>query len=554
MKKFLIALLVVLLMISGCVLAEGTGLTKDLVVLFTSDVHCGVDQGFTYAGLKAIRDGLEESNYVLLVDDGDSIQGEPVGLMTKGEACIRLMNAMEYDIAIPGNHEFDYTVEQFMKLTEQAEFPYICCNFRKDGELVFQPYIIREFDGVKIGFVGVDTPETLTSSTPRFFQNEAGEYIYDFCQGSDGSAFYAAVQKAVDDVRAEGAEYVFLLAHLGNEAVLKPYTYADVIENTTGIDVLLDGHSHDTDRVVMKNKNGDTVIRQACGTKLAAVGWAEISAETGKVDTGLFTWNNSMTVPELLGIENEMTAKLQEELTPIRSKLTSVIGTTKVTLMINDPEAKDASGKPIRLIRMAETNIGDLAADAYRIIAGADIGFVSGGCFRSGIQEGDITTMDILNVFPFGNKVLAVEATGQQILDALEFGARAVPEENGAFLHPSGLTYEIHTYLPNPCSTDDNGLFTGVEGERRVKNVKVNGEPIDPEKTYTVASLNYTLKNQGDGQTAFQDTKIVWQSDDLDYELLVNYIQNNLGGVIGEEYENPYGSERVVAVQAAPVE
>ena len=552
MKKTVIGLLLALVLLFGCALAEGTGLTKDLVVLFTSDVHCGVDQGFTYVGLKEIRDTMAENNHVLLVDDGDSIQGEPVGMMTKGEAVIRLMNAIGYDIAVPGNHEFDYTVERFMELAEMAEYPYLSCNIRKNGELVFQPYLIREFDGVKIGFVGVDTPETLTSSTPRFFQNDEGEYIYDFCQGGDGSDFYAAVQQAVDDVRAEGAAYVFLIAHLGNEASVKPYTYADVIEHTNGIDAVLDGHSHDTEKVPMKNKDGDTVIRQACGTKLGSVGWARISAGTGELDTGLYTWNNDMTVPELLGIENEMTSLLEAELTPIREQLSGVIGTSGVKLTINDPEATDSSGTPIRLIRRAETNLGDLCADAYRAVSGADIGIANGGSIRVSVEEGEITVNDILSVFPFGNQVIMVEATGQQIMDALEFGARVVPEENGAFLHVSGLTYEIHTYLPNPCVTDDNGLFVKVDGERRVKNVMVNGEAIDPEKTYTVASQEYMLVNQGDGHTALRDSKTVWIYDKLDYELLIDYIQNTLGGTISDGYENPYGQERIVAVESEP--
>lgn len=192
-------------------------------MLFTSDVHCGMDQGFTYVGLKAIKDALSADNHVLLVDNGNSIQGEPLGLMTGGLASIELMNAVGYDIAIPGNHEFDYGADHFLELSKAAQFPYICCNLFREDQLVFAPYTLKEFDGVKIGFVGADTPETIISSTPRYFQDQDGNYIYSFLQG-DSAAFYAAVQQAVDDARAEGADYVVLLAHLGNSDASRPYT------------------------------------------------------------------------------------------------------------------------------------------------------------------------------------------------------------------------------------------------------------------------------------------------------------------------------------------
>ena len=236
MKK-LLALLLSLCMLLGCcaALAEaeaaGPALEKNLVILYTSDVHCGVDTGWGYAGLYAIKENLSADNYVLLVDDGDAIQGEPVGTLSTGEAIIDIMNTVGYDIAIPGNHEFDYGMERFLELTQRAKFPYISCNFNKEGELVFQPYIIKEFDGVKIAFVGATTPQTPRSSTPKYFQDDQGNFIYGFMQDETGEALYSAVQKAVDDARAEGADYVILIAHLGNEEEVIPWRYNDVIEN-----------------------------------------------------------------------------------------------------------------------------------------------------------------------------------------------------------------------------------------------------------------------------------------------------------------------------------
>jgi len=533
--------------------AEG-GLSKDLVILYTSDVHCCVDQGFGYVGLKAVRDSLEAAgNYTLLVDDGDSIQGEPLGTMTSGEADIDLMNAVGYDIAIPGNHEFDYGMDRFLELAEKAEFPYISCNFNKEGELVFDPYIIKEFDGVKIGFVGVTTPKTLTSSTPKYFQDENGNFIYGFLQDGTGEGVYNAVQKAVDDARAEGAQYIVVMAHLGNEAECSPWTYAEVIENTNGIDFFLDGHSHDTDQLVVKNKDGEDVIRSACGTKMGGIGWAKITVD-GELSAGLYSWNNDVSAPELLGIKNEISDVLDAETAELDEALQTVVAKSAVELTIYDPEAVDGEGKPIRIVRRAETNLGDLCADAYLDQSGADIAFVNGGGIRISLPKGDITLNDILKVHPFGNSMCVIEVTGQQILDALEWGAHAMPGENGGFLQVAGLTYEIHTYIDSTCTQDENSMFTGVTGEYRVKNVMVGGEPLDLEKTYTLASHNYMLKNNGDGYTMFAGANILQDEVKLDNQVLKDYITGTLGGVIGEEYADPYGQGRIIAVEEAPAE
>ncbi len=536
--------------------SEEEGLKQDVIILATSDVHCGIDQGFGYAGLEAVRESYEEQGFkTILVDDGDSIQGEPVGTVTSGETIINLMNDMGYDLAIPGNHEFDYGMERFLELTEMADFPYISCNFNKNGELVFDPYWIKEIDGVRIAFVGATTPKTLSSSTPKYFQDEDGNYIYGFFQDETGEGLCNAIQTAVDEARGEGeADYVFLIAHLGNEAECIPFTYMDVISNTSGIDAVFDGHAHDTDQVVMKNKDGQDVMRLGVGIKLSGIGWLRISAEDGSITSGLHSWNNDVSAPELLGIRNKMYDRVKEVKDELSDQLEQVVAHTPVDLTINDPVATADDGSPIRIIRRAETNLGDLCADAYLDQSGADIAFVNGGGIRVTIEKGDITMGDILNVHPFGNEMCVIEVSGQQILDALEWGARVCPEQNGGFLQVAGLSYEIHTYIENSCTEDENGFFTGVDGEYRVKNVLVGGEKLDPEKTYTLASHNYMLKDKGDGFTMFEGCNILQDEVKLDYQVLKDYITGTLNGEIGEEYVEPYGQGRIVAVDEAPAE
>ena len=564
MKKRYLALLLVLIMLlasgfapasAGAVRMEaeaGAEQNGDIVILYTSDVHCGMDQGFGYAGLCRVREAMEEKGYTtLLVDDGDAIQGEPVGTMTRGQAIIEIMNTAGYDVAIPGNHEFDYGMDRFLELTKLAQFPYISCNFNKEGELVFEPYVIKEAAGKKIAFVGVTTPKTLVSSTPKYFMNDEGEFVYGFFQDTTGEGVYNAVQTAVDSARDAGADYVVVLGHMGNEAECAPWTYADVISHTTGIDAFLDGHSHDTEQVIMKDADGQDVIRSACGTKLANIGYLKITAD-GQFTAGVYPWAADVSAAELFGIENAAAKQVSAASEELAAELDTVVAATAVELTINDPEAVDDNGNPIRMVRRAETNLGDLCADAYRDQSGADIAFVNGGGVRVTIKQGDITKGDILKVHPFGNSLTVIEVTGQQILDALEWGARNVPGENGGFLQVSGLTYEIHSYIASGCKNDENGLFTGVKGKYRVQNVMVGGEKLDLKKTYTLASHDYMLLNHGDGYNMFNGCTVLQESVKLDNQVLLDYIVGTLGGVVGGEYAELTGQGRIVIYEQKP--
>ena len=555
MKK-LLGLLLVLCLLLGCCAAfaedAAPALEKNLIILYTSDVHCGISQGWGYAGLYAVKESLSADNYVLLVDDGDAIQGEPIGTMTTGEALIDIMNAVGYDIAIPGNHEFDYGMDRFLELTGKASFPYISCNFNKEGELVFQPYVIKEFDGVKIAFVGVTTPMTLRSSTPKYFMNDQGEFIYGFLQDESGEAVNAAIQKAVDDARAEGANYVIVMAHMGNQAECEPWTYSTVITNTTGIDAWIDGHSHDTDQVLVKNKDGEDVVRSACGTKFANIGVLTITKD-GKISSELYGWDSSVAAPKLLGLQNAGSEAVAAASEVLDVKLKEVVAKTSVDLYIYDPEATTDEGKPIRIVRRSETNLGDLCADAYLDQSGeADIAFVNGGGIRVQLNAGDLTLNDILLVHPFGNSLTVIEVTGQQVLDALEWSVHSLPGEFGGFNQVAGLTFEYDATIESPVVQTESAMFDHVDDSkpRRVRNVLVAGEPLDPEKTYKLASHDYQLLNNGDGYTMYNGCKVLQESVKLDNQVLIDYITQTLGGVVSDGYDQPYGQGRIVSVGA----
>ncbi|MCR4991309.1 MAG: bifunctional metallophosphatase/5'-nucleotidase [Lachnospiraceae bacterium] len=519
----------------------------EIYILATGDVHCGIDMGFGYAGLKQVRDNLESQGYeTILVDDGDSIQGRPVGTVSKGGLIIELMNDLQYDVAIPGNHEFDYGMERFLELTKQSSFPYISCNFNLNGELIFDPYIIKEVSGIKIAFVGATTPETLVTSTPEYFMDDNGNYVYGFMQDKSGEALYAAIQDAIDSARNDGADIVCLMGHLGNEAECEPWTYADVISNTSGIDIFLDGHSHDADKVTMLDKEGNEVTRIACGTALNGIGYTHINAE-GKIDdAGVWNWNNEVSAPELFDIQNDIRKRVDEVSAELDEELGRVVATTSVDLIMEDPNEIDDNGRALRIIRLSETNLGDLVADAYKDQSGADIAFVNGGGIRTNIKKGDITYGDIINVHPFGNMLTVIEVSGQQILDALEWGSKDVPGEHGGFIQVSGLSYEIDSSIESPCIADENSAFVGIKGKRRVKNVLVNNEPIDPSKKYTLAGHDYMLLSNGDGYTMFDGSPVLQESVKLDNQVLIDYIVDTLGGEVGSEYTDPYGQGRII--------
>ena len=525
--------------------AKKASLTKNLTLLVTSDIHGGVEDNWTLAGVVEKRKEYEaKGNYTLLIDDGDLLQGGLLSSVSRGEDLVDIANEAGYDIMTFGNHEFDYGMDQFLKIAGKLKNPYISCNFNKNGQLVFKPYVIKEFDGVKFAFIGINSPDSLTTSTPKYFQDANGNYIYGFFQGNNGETLYKKVQDTIDAAKAEGADYVIAVAHVGQKETSGPYKYTDIISHTHGFDVFLDGHSHDTDQVNMKDKDGHTVFRMGVGTKLSCIGIVTFTP-AGTIEHELLTYEKPAEGQEPVKYNNSISELIAKKNEAIGNAMSAVCGTTDFPLYIYDPVAKDDAGKPIRIIRRVETNLGDLVADAYKIRTGADCAYTNGGGIRVNVEPGDIKLSDVKNVQPFGNIVCLLEVTGQQILDAMEWGCHVNPKESGGFPQVSGMTFDVDTSIADPCKADDNGLCIGIEGERRVKNLKINGTEVDPAKKYKLATLSYTALNHGDGYTAFDGCTVLEEGVAEDYTIIVDYIKENLGGKLPETYKDPYGEGRI---------
>jgi 2',3'-cyclic-nucleotide 2'-phosphodiesterase (5'-nucleotidase family) len=592
------ALLMVLSLTTGISITS-LAADKDIVVLYTNDVHCGVDENIGYAGLALYKkEMLAQTPYVTLVDGGDAIQGAPIGTLSDGGYLIDIMNKVGYDFAVPGNHEFDYGMPRFLELAGKLNCGYYSSNFMdlRTGSAVFAPYKMFTYGNTKVAFVGATTPESFTKSTPTYFQDENGTYIYGFCEDESGKKLYTQIQTSVDQAKAEGAEIVVLVGHLGENGTTDQWTSDSVIKNTTGINAVIDGHSHEVYNKYVKNKEGKDVLLNQTGTKLKNIGKLTIKTDgtmTGemvtKVPEGvvastytvkkgdtlsriakkeLGSYNRYREIydsnrgaikdPNVLTVGSQLVIPAKSSVTAdgkaidydtdryiktIQSQynetLKTVIGHTDTELTVNDP----ATGT--RAVRSGETNLGDLCADAYRFVLGADIGLSNGGGVRANIKAGNITYNDTLTVFPFGNMGCVAEVKGQQIKDALEMASKNYPKESGGFLQVSGLTYTINSKVPTNVQVDEKGNFLKVNGAYRVTDIIVGGAPLDVNKTYTVASHNYMLKSGGDGLTMFKGSKVIRDEVITDVDLLSSYIRNQLGGNVGNDYANPLGQGRI---------
>lgn len=538
-SKLLFLLLIVAL--AGCQRKQ------PIVILYENDAHCAVEG---YARLAGQRDAeRQHTPYVAVVSSGDFAQGNTVGSLTKGEAIVRIMNAVGYDYLTIGNHEFDYTVPQMQHLSELLTAKTLCCNFSRyeqdnddkddrDDDDLYPAYEVKDFGGTKVGFIGVATPSTFRSSTPTYFIDDNGNLLYNFHQTDT----YECVQEAVNDAREEGAEVIIVLSHLGDDPEVA-YSRG-LIAATHGIDVVLDGHAHHVLNERLVNDRGDSVTLTSTGTKFAYIGRLTIDTHN-RVTTELLPISDCHRVNQAV---QDTVLAIQQEL---EARVNAPVGTTAFALA-------DRDNQDNRLVRKQETNLGDFMADVARYTTGANIGVCNGGGLRAGLYNETITFGNIVSIWPFNNTMRVVECTGQQLLDAFEVSAANLPRENGDFMHVSGLRYTINPHVPTSVIWDDNRMFNGVGKTRRIAKMEVfmlaGGESdklpyeqrgtwqqVNPNAVYTIGGQSYIIACSGaSGMFAKMRLLPVEGEPVNDVDAVCAYIQA-MGGSINDVYRRPQG-------------
>ena len=544
----------------------------DVTILYTNDVHTYIDNKSpkpTYAAIAALKKSIEDTGRdVLLVDAGDHIQGTAYGSMDDGATIIELMNEAGYDLATPGNHEFDYGMARAKAVLREADFPYVSCNWvdLRTGFNVLPSVKFFFVGGRKIAFVGVTTPETFTKSTPAYFMNDAQtKYIYDILGGEDGQKLYDAVQKAIDKAEFWGADTIIGLGHLGVDPSSSPWTSEEVIAHTHGFTAFIDGHSH----TVMANKQ----VTDASGKAVTLTQTGSYFKNIGKMTVGADGTITTELIDTYEGLDAAVAATASNWISAVDDMLGEEIAVGDTKFYINDP----ATGK--RRIRSGETNLGDFVADGIYTYFNeieelhCDVAIMNGGGIRTDVEAGPWSFKTCKTVSPFGNVACLMSVTGQQIQDALEFGARfagAEGKENGGFLQVAGARYTIHTGTPNTVQTDDKNVWTGSAATPRVSNVEIYDkttgtyQPLDPNATYALAGMNYTLRNLGDGFAMFDGATLIKDYVSEDYLVMSSYAAM-FGGVDANglphlasanspladypgyllNYEDPYGAGRI---------
>lgn len=544
----------------------------DVTILYTNDVHTYIDNKSpkpTYAAIAALKKSIEDTGRdVLLVDAGDHIQGTAYGSMDDGATIIELMNEAGYDLATPGNHEFDYGMARAKAVLREADFPYVSCNWvdLRTGFNVLPSVKFFFVGGRKIAFVGVTTPETFTKSTPAYFMNDAQtKYIYDILGGEDGQKLYDAVQEAIDKAEFWGADTIIGLGHLGVDPSSSPWTSEEVIAHTHGFTAFIDGHSH----TVMANKQ----VTDASGKAVTLTQTGSYFKNIGKMTVGADGTITTELIDTYEGLDAAVAATASNWISAVDDMLGEEIAVGDTKFYINDP----ATGK--RRIRSGETNLGDFVADGIYTYFNeieelhCDVAIMNGGGIRTDVEAGPWSFKTCKTVSPFGNVACLMSVTGQQIQDALEFGARfagAEGKENGGFLQVAGARYTIHPMIPNTVQTNDKNVWTGSAATPRVSNVEIYDkttgtyQPLDPNATYALAGMNYTLRNLGDGFAMFDGATLIKDYVSEDYLVMSSYAAM-FGGVDANglphlasanspladypgyliNYEDPYGAGRI---------
>ena len=550
MKKLLSLLLVLCLVLSLSCTAFAAGAEKPLdgktVILHSNDVHGAID---LYAAMAALKADYEaQGAEVILADAGDYSQGTVYVSVNKGADAVTMMNATGYDVVTLGNHEFDYGYAQLAENMKAAKFQVLCADvLGADGKTIYDANTIIEKGGVKIGFFGLETPEAQTKANPKLIQG------LKFLAGADGKELYNCAAAQVADLKAKGADLVVCLAHLGVDESSEPYTSYDLAKNVTGIDFIIDGHSH---TVMTAGPNGEPI--QSTGTAFANIGVITIDNATKKIvgnelkaiwHTEKNADGKSVTVVDYKTRDEKVAAAAKAIIDPIDKAYGEKFAVSEVAL--NGAKAPNGN-------RDSETNLGDLITDAmlWKVLADAEItvpeenvvAITNGGGIRASIGVGDVTKKDINTVLPFGNTLAVVYVKGSELLEALEASTYCTPESIGGFPQVAGMQFTVATYETYDKNDESypNSTYYGPKTINRVTIGSINGKDFDPEATYAVITNNFVA---GGGDTYYAFAAATNQFDTglpLD-EVVMEYITKELKGVIGETYAEPAG--RIVVDQ-----
>ncbi|MFR8218291.1 MAG: 5'-nucleotidase C-terminal domain-containing protein [Oscillibacter sp.] len=539
MRKFLSVLLAMAMVLSLTVTGfaiEDTATTREpevmteeatmagkTVILHTNDVH-GAIAGYAYiTALKA--DYEAKGAEVILVDAGDYSQGTSYVSVTKGLDAIEMMNAAGYDVVTLGNHEFDYGYTQLKDNMTKAKFKVLCADvFNADGTPIFDAnYTYTTKSGVKVGFFGMETPETQTKANPTKIK------------GLTFATNDAFTKAAADQVEAlKDADVVICLAHLGVDGESKPYRSTDLYAAVKGIDFIIDGHSH---TVMTKGENGEPI--QSTGTAFANIGVIVIDDATKKIES-----NSLFEIKEDTAKDATVAAAAQKIIDRIDKEYGAVFAKSEVVL--NGAKAPNGN-------RDSETNNGDLITDAmvWKILQDKEsltvdadhvVAVTNGGGIRKAINPGDVTKKSINEVLPFGNTVVTIYITGAELLEALEASTYCTPDAIGGFPQVSGINYTISTAVAYDANAETYPASTyyGPKSINRVTINSINGKEFKADDTYAVITNDF-CGGGGDTYYAFAAATAKFDTGIPLDEVVMEYITAELKGVIGKQYAEPQG-------------
>lgn len=485
---------------------------RSLVILYDNDVHCGIEG---YQKLAGLRDAISDTAFVSVVSSGDFIQGGTAGAISHGQYIMDVMKHVGYDAVTLGNHEFDYCVPHMKELLSQLNAPVVCVNFfDMQRNRIYAPYTIKSFGKKKVAYIGVVTPSALYTEEYAFFDDEEKQ-IYELGEKD----VYQLVQNAVDEVRKQGVDYVIVLSHLGETPNVLNADSHGLIENTSGIDVILDGHTHNVIPVeTVKDKDRKPVLVSQTGTQFASVGKLVIMPD-GKKSTQL------LPIDEI-PFENAEVKHATDSVLSLSNAITSrVICKSEVDLRILDAEGYQE-------VRRNETNAGDIVTDAYRVMTGADLAITNGGGIRNEVKAGQLTYGDVVALLPYDNYVVVVDITGQELVDLLATCTQFIPVENGDFPQVSGIKFTI--------DSNEKDLSKRILNLMVLNKQSGDYEPVDLQKTYSLATIDYCVKGGG-LQSKLKKNKITRQAIMIYNECLIKYITEHLNSTIGKEYAAPQG-------------